>query len=75
MADWINVWYHCSKCGSEKKVQMRELDFDARPFDHDALDMNIRTERNLRCKKKSCHGKMIKSGRFEPFIERRRAKE
>lgn len=28
---------------------MRDLDCDARPFNQDALDMNIKTERGLRC--------------------------
>ena len=68
MADWIYVWYHCTACGSEQKVQMRDLDFDARPFNQDALDMNIRTERGLRCQTPSCSGQMTKAGRMEPFF-------
>lgn len=54
--------YRCELCGGQRVVVMEALDFDASPFDHDALDRNLRTERELTCPNEPCPGKLHKVG-------------
>ena len=63
MADWQDWRYKCEKCGHTQTKSLKEVDWDAHPFNESAADMNRSIEANMKCPECGSNGPFDKQGR------------
>ena len=49
MGNWEDWWFVCKKCGERHRTGLKELDWDAVPFNHSAQDQNRNIEKGWTC--------------------------
>lgn len=49
MGNWESWWFVCKKCGKRHQTKLKEVDWDAKLFNHSAADMNRNIEKAWSC--------------------------